>query len=531
MCRLGYSKKGWITGEVTSQYIPIFAEKTKPATPGAPRLLIVDGHISHYSRGFLEGAREHNIHVICYPSHTTHVYQALDVGLFGPLKAAYVQERDRYEREKHEPASKKNFLTIFGRAVVRALTKTNIEAAMARAGTWPINESVVTPSMLAPSLESSWRAAMPLPQPSPVRVIARLLELNVSPAEPEDSPPTTPTRQNIRQSVTQASRAEVGTCVGAAESVRRQSVRTAIAPHANQQPQSTHLRATNERQTSQSLGSICEEPVGRRDGSPPRSGAHATVPATPRTSLRTTSMAHLVNSAPITSQMAAPLPVPSLQPAWTVPEELLARQPTTEAERAMLAALQMAKEVMKRDRASAVSSQATMVLQNTYVCRVKGQLAAAEEKRKGGRTKARLLVDGMPRVLTSDAFVRQVDAHNAAVEAEEEEKRSRGNARASWQAAVKEWELHDAARRSRNEQIITEHSLAVIEWEIERDRAKSARQKPRKNKPVRGPLEAATPRPLLKDFRPTSIDVPEDFSEVLEAIESEDEEEDEEDRD
>ena len=83
---MGYSKKGWITGEVTSQYVLIFADQTKPAMSGQPWLLIVDGHASHYSRGFLEGALKNNIHVICYPSHTTHIFQALNVSLFGLLR-------------------------------------------------------------------------------------------------------------------------------------------------------------------------------------------------------------------------------------------------------------------------------------------------------------------------------------------------------------------------------------------------------------------------------------------------------------
>ncbi|TFK17242.1 hypothetical protein FA15DRAFT_605491, partial [Coprinopsis marcescibilis] len=41
-----------------------------------------DGHISHYSLGFLTYAHECNIVVIYYPSHTTHIYQGLDVVIF-----------------------------------------------------------------------------------------------------------------------------------------------------------------------------------------------------------------------------------------------------------------------------------------------------------------------------------------------------------------------------------------------------------------------------------------------------------------
>ena len=402
------------------------------------------------------------------------MYQALDVGLFAPLKAAFVQERDRYKREHHESASKKNFLKIFGGAVVHALTKENIKKAMAQAGTWPIDDSIVTARVLAPSLETSWRAAMPLQQPTPVRIVTRLLELDRDTPEPEDSPPATPTQQTAAQAAATRS----------------------------------HINANS---------SLNREPAG---------GTCASVPKTPRTALRATTMAHLVNDAPIASNMDPLRPVSSLNPAWNVPPELLAHMPTTEAECVMLHALQMAQEVIKRDRKTAVSSQATMVLQNTYVNRVKGQLAVAEAKQKGGRLKGRLLVDGMPHVLTNDAFMEQVIAHEAAREGEEEEKQSREQARALWQAAVRDWNLQDAARCTHNEKTTADHKQMVLEWQAERDQVKSGQQTFREKKPVCGPLEAATRKPLLKDYQNSSTDVTEDFTASLEAIGMENEEED-----
>jgi len=65
LIRLGYSKKGWTDGEIG---------------------VLVDGHNSHYTQAFLEYATAHRIHVLCYPAHGTHVYQGLDVVVFGILK-------------------------------------------------------------------------------------------------------------------------------------------------------------------------------------------------------------------------------------------------------------------------------------------------------------------------------------------------------------------------------------------------------------------------------------------------------------
>jgi len=531
---MGYSKKGWITGEVTSQYVSIFADQTKPATSSQPRLLIVDGHASHYSRGFLEGALKNNIHVICYPSHTTHVFQALDVSLFGPLKAAFVQERDRYEREHHESVSKKSFLHIFAAALLRVFTKENIQKAMAAAGTWPINEDIVTASVLAPSLETSWRAAMPLPQPTPVRRMARLLEINRREDTTSDSPPNTPIRQRTRSTAGTDAQVQVDSSLG--QEMRRpvpaeQSAHAPIVPLSGQQTDTTRTINTSQQSATHNLESISEEVHSGNENESGSGRATASIPETPRTSLRTTSMAYLVNESPITTRMKPPRPVRALQPSWNVPLDVLAHEPRTETERVLLNALQKAESVIQRERTSAVSAQATMVLQNAYVNRVKGQLAAAEEKRKSATTKGRLLADGMPHVLTSSEFLSRVDAHHAAAATEEDKKRKRSLARASWQLAVSEWELLDVERRTRNEQLVKDHCQAIQQWQEDRDRAKSGGEGVRTKKPVRGPLEPARPKPRFKNYKVNSEEEREDFTEILEAIGPEEDEEDEEEDD
>ncbi|KIM38535.1 hypothetical protein M413DRAFT_12739 [Hebeloma cylindrosporum] len=50
---LGYSKKGWTDGEIGVEYIKDFCEQTKDKVNGHTRVLLVDGHNSHYTLGFL----------------------------------------------------------------------------------------------------------------------------------------------------------------------------------------------------------------------------------------------------------------------------------------------------------------------------------------------------------------------------------------------------------------------------------------------------------------------------------------------
>lgn len=84
--RMGYQKKGYMSGEIGVAWLKDWNAQTKVKAGGRTRLLIVDGHSSHYTLDFLEYAQGNNIVVLCYPSHSTHVYQGLDVVIFSVLK-------------------------------------------------------------------------------------------------------------------------------------------------------------------------------------------------------------------------------------------------------------------------------------------------------------------------------------------------------------------------------------------------------------------------------------------------------------
>lgn len=75
--RLGYSAKGWTNSEIGVQMIKHFNEKMRAKAKGWVWLLLVDGHNLHYTWGFLAYAQNNNIIVLCYPSHSTHIYQHL----------------------------------------------------------------------------------------------------------------------------------------------------------------------------------------------------------------------------------------------------------------------------------------------------------------------------------------------------------------------------------------------------------------------------------------------------------------------
>lgn len=136
----------------------------------------MDGHNSHYTRGFLQYARKNRIHILCYPAHTTHVYQGLDVVVFAVLKRSWSEERDKWEREKGEGVTKANFITIYGRAHLRALTPDLIRTAFRKTGVWPFDCDVVPSNMLAPSKETSTKSYLPIAPSTPVKILANALQ-------------------------------------------------------------------------------------------------------------------------------------------------------------------------------------------------------------------------------------------------------------------------------------------------------------------------------------------------------------------
>ncbi|KIK19723.1 hypothetical protein PISMIDRAFT_658664 [Pisolithus microcarpus 441] len=168
-----HSPKGWTDGVIGRLWIEDFDKKTRTKANGHACLLLVDGHNSHYTKEFSDYARENNIHILCYPAHTTHIYQGLNVVIFRPLKHYWTEERDQYESSKQHKIDKTNFVSIYARAHKKALTPETVRAAFRKTGVWPFNPSVILDEMLAPSFETSAVGRLPLSQPSPVHAVSK----------------------------------------------------------------------------------------------------------------------------------------------------------------------------------------------------------------------------------------------------------------------------------------------------------------------------------------------------------------------
>jgi len=71
------SEKGYSSQVIGKQWMDtVFDPQTRDIANGRMRLLIVDGHSSHFSHELLHYASTHDIIVICLPPHTTHALQS-----------------------------------------------------------------------------------------------------------------------------------------------------------------------------------------------------------------------------------------------------------------------------------------------------------------------------------------------------------------------------------------------------------------------------------------------------------------------
>ena len=77
------------------------------------------------------------------PSHSTHLLQPCDVGLFRPLQATYGRQADNHYRMGHTGVNKESFLKLYGEARKIAFTKESILAAWRGAGLAPYNPTAV----------------------------------------------------------------------------------------------------------------------------------------------------------------------------------------------------------------------------------------------------------------------------------------------------------------------------------------------------------------------------------------------------
>ncbi|KAF9227317.1 hypothetical protein BS17DRAFT_459041 [Gyrodon lividus] len=166
-------------------------------------------------------------------------------------------------------------------------------------------------------------------------------------------------------------------------------------------------------------------------------------------SLATMSASFLIEKTPLTSVNQLPPFLPSpISPTQNLKCKyaLLMEEPRNTWETAYRTVLRELEACEANFKSALLGMQSTVVLQGMFCEWLSGQLAAQEEKQKK-RKKGQLNGDGLPRLLTGDAFYGLVVEHKETSAIEEEARKKLRDERAGLMEA---WKEADKKRLERN---------------------------------------------------------------------------------
>lgn len=160
---MSHSPKGWTDQELGLRWLQ---KDFKPQTAAWNHsngycLLILDGHNSHGTYEFCKFATDHNIIILCLPSHTTYTLQPLDVGVFGPLASAWKKQVNEAYCQ-FIAIKKHNLLEYYKKAHDKAMSPSTIQSAFAKTGIYPLNPDVIEDSAYEPALNTTTQPAPPI---------------------------------------------------------------------------------------------------------------------------------------------------------------------------------------------------------------------------------------------------------------------------------------------------------------------------------------------------------------------------------
>lgn len=147
-----YHESGWINKDTFLIWFKKFVEFSNP-TREKPVLLILDGHNSHTkSLNLINLAREKNVILLCFPPHTTHRLQPLDVSFMAPLSAYYEQEVRRWlVNHPGRVVTIYQVGKLFNGAFTRAASVENAVKGFEKSGICPFNRNIFPDHLFAPS--------------------------------------------------------------------------------------------------------------------------------------------------------------------------------------------------------------------------------------------------------------------------------------------------------------------------------------------------------------------------------------------
>ncbi|CAD6937595.1 unnamed protein product [Tilletia laevis] len=146
------SESGWTNTAIAHEWFKkvFLPESEELSGKEVHRLLIMDGHTSHFTLEMMKLAKQHNVHVLSLPSHSTHGLALLDRACFGPLKTAWAEEQ-RKEMMMTNVVRREDVIRLYQHARKKGLSEAYIRSAYRATGIWPLTGIAAIPkAMFAP---------------------------------------------------------------------------------------------------------------------------------------------------------------------------------------------------------------------------------------------------------------------------------------------------------------------------------------------------------------------------------------------
>ena len=118
----------------------------------------------------IEYARSNEIHLLCLPSHTSHILQPLDVGVFKSFKSFFSKVCCQYMAKNPGRVVTEDILAaLVSDAFAQTHTPLNILGGFKKAGIYPFNPGEVSGRQLAPS-KAPTKPTLQVPTFSPEQI-------------------------------------------------------------------------------------------------------------------------------------------------------------------------------------------------------------------------------------------------------------------------------------------------------------------------------------------------------------------------
>ena len=135
------SENGWINKELYLEWFSFFLENIPPTRPV---LLVQDGHGSHVSIELIEMASVNDVHLLCFPSHTTYILQPLDVSVFKSFKTHFAKVCHKYiAKHPGQVITTDMIASLVAEAYLQPFTPLNILSGFKKCGIFSLNPGAV----------------------------------------------------------------------------------------------------------------------------------------------------------------------------------------------------------------------------------------------------------------------------------------------------------------------------------------------------------------------------------------------------